>query len=906
MTDKPDSAARKPGPKLLGKYSLIKELGRGGMGVVYEAEDTQLHRQVALKLLVTRQGVGAAQADQDRQRFDREAQAIAKLKHPNIVTLYEAGEIQGRRFLAMELIAGQAFSAWWKQKPNKLPQKVTVLRDVALAVDHAHEGGILHRDLKPANILVDEKAKPYVMDFGLAKAADPEVGVSLTSEGLVVGTPAYMSPEQARGLKSVDRRTDVYSMGVMLYEILAGRQPFEGETAIDILMKASKERVTPPSSATLIAPDPAMDRAIENICLKALARNPHDRYPTALAFAQDLTRWLKGETVAVKAPPTQRRIAVANAKNSRGLQVAIAAGAAVVVVAIAGFLFSSSTPSVEAEIVRARDFLRAKKYTEARIEFGKALARDPGNLEAVAGDREAKAAEERSRLDEGLKEKQRQDLLAAQTRSDHDAKEAERMRLAADSKAQSAAAAASDAEQKRLLGELATIREKARQAEEDARKAKEQLDKLSSERAAPVPIPIPVPVPAVPDANVKAPPPPTPPGPAPAMKGVPIAPLAPKDREAKLAALRVKRDQAVEGVNIPGAFSAIDQMVQLSSDVNSISEKTEALKTAKKHLKAREDAAALAGGHLRLAEEALAGEDFKVAAQAARDSQSIAKQAGDAAVAEQAGALQKEISATKAVYDRYLKAQQTLTSSPQDAAANSEVGRYLCFVKDRWDEGIPLLARGSEDVLKKLAEQELASPSAGDPQSALGDAWSAAGQKERNDTAKARCYGRALYWYDVALPAVRGAEKMRVEKRIDECFRLAKAETRVLFVPEESMKLYPVGQRFGMFPDQKSDDPLAPFRGEATYFNQRTGTDAVYQVRSGRKLRRLYWKGAAMADMTIEILDVSGAVLAKGGPWGGGNTWGEFTLDFPPTSRFTLRMRNHVTVWYMVDTVKLE
>ena len=128
----------------------------------------------------------------------------------------------------------------------------------------------------------------------------------------------------------------------------------------------------------------------------------------------------------------------------------------------------------------------------------------------------------------------------------------------------------------------------------------------------------------------------------------------------------------------------------------------------------------------------------------------------------------------------------------------------------------------------------------------------------------------------------------------------------MVFVPEESMKLYPVGQKFGMFPDQKNEDALAPFRGEAVYFNQRTGTDAVYQVRSGRKLRRLYWKGAAMADMTIEILDVSGAVIAKGGPWGGGNTWGEFTLDFPPTSRFTLRMRNHVTVWYMVDTVKLE
>jgi predicted Ser/Thr protein kinase len=869
------------------------------MGVVYEAEDTQLHRQVALKILVTRQGTNPAQAAQDRQRFDREAQAIAKLKHPNIVTLYEAGEIQGRRFLAMELIQGQPFSAWWKQKPNKLPQKVAVLRDIALAVDHAHEEGILHRDLKPANILVDAKQKPYVMDFGLAKEADPEVGLSLTSEGLVVGTPAYMSPEQARGVKTVDRRTDVYSMGVMMYEMLAGRQPFEGETAIDILMKASKERVAPPSSASLIAPDPAMDRAIENICLKALARNPDDRYATARLFAQDLARWLKGEVVSIKAPVTQRRIYAT--KKSRGWPMIAGAAAVVVAAVVAAILFFSSTPSVDAEIARAREFLRAKKYTEARIEFGKALARDPGNLEALAGDRDAKAAEEKSREDEARKEKLRQELQAAQSKSDHESKEAERIRLEADSKAKSAAVAASDVEQKRLLEELAAIREKARKAEEDARKSKEELDKLSAERTAGPARPADAPArPASP-----GPPPPLP-MPAPPPKPAPAALMTPRDRELKLAALRTKRDAAVEVPNIPAAFAAIDQMVQLSSDVNSVTEKAEALKIAKKHLKNREDAAALAAGQLRLAEEALAGDDFKTAAQAAKDSQSVAKQSGDPLVAEQAGSLQKEIAATKAVYDRFVKAQQTLASAPQDAAANAEAGRYLCLVKDRWEEGIPLLARGSDDAMKKLAEQEIAAPSSGEAQASLGDAWGAAGQKERTEATKARCYGRALYWYDSALPLLRGAEKARVEKRIDECFKLAKLETRIVFVPEESMKPYPVGQRFGMFPEQKSDDALGPFRGEPIYFNQKTGTDVVYQVRSGRKLKRLSWRGAAMVDMTIEILDLAGNVIAKGGPWGGGNTWADFTLDFPPTSRFSLRLRNHIGAWYLVDTVKLE
>jgi hypothetical protein len=551
---------------------------------------------------------------------------------------------------------------------------------------------------------------------------------------------------------------------------------------------------------------------------------------------------------------------------------------------------------VDAELARGREYLKARKYTEARIEFGKALAKDPGNLDAIAGDREVRAAEDRAKQEVARKEQQQQELLAAQNRSDKEAKEAERMKLEAEAKSKSAAAAASDAEQKRLLDELAVIREKARRAEEEARKAKEQLDKLSSERSAPPAAPSNTPAPA--------------PAPAPALVAKPVvpapAPLSMKDRETKLASLRIKRDAAVEQVNIAGAFSAIDQMVQLSPDVNSIAEKTEALKQAKKHLKAREDAGALAGGHLRLAEEALAADDFKLSLQAAKDAQNIGKQAGDALVAEQAGALQKEISAVKSLYDRFIKAQQTLASTTQDAAANAEAGRYLCLVKERWEEGLPLLAKGSDEPLRKLAEQESAAPAAPDAQAALGDAWSTVGSKERNDTTKSRCYSRALFWYDGAFPGLKSAEKARVEKKIDECYKLAKLETRITFVPEESMKLYPIGQKFGMFPDQKSEDPLAVFRGEAIYFNQKTGTDVVYQVRSGRRLRHLSWRGAAMQEMTIEVLDPSGNVLAKGGPWGGGNSWADFTLDFPPVSRFLLRLRNHVSVWYMIDTLKLE
>jgi hypothetical protein len=146
-----------------------------------------------------------------------------------------------------------------------------------------------------------------------------------------------------------------------------------------------------------------------------------------------------------------------------------------------------------------------------------------------------------------------------------------------------------------------------------------------------------------------------------------------------------------------------------------------------------------------------------------------------------------------------------------------------------------------------------------------------------------------------------------VDQRIDACYRLAPgAKMRAIFVPEKSMKLFPLGHRQGMFPEQKTDDATGPFRGEPVYFSQVTGTDVVYEIRSGRRLSKLRWKGAAMQNMTFEILDAGGSLVAKGGPYGGGNVYAEFALEFPPLSRFTLRLSNHVSTWYFVDTIELK
>jgi tetratricopeptide (TPR) repeat protein len=381
VSAKPPSEKPAPAPQKMGKYTLVRVVGRGGMGIVYEAIDTALQRKVALKTMLSHPNASPGESRQEEERFLREARLSATLaKHPNLVSVYEAGVIEGKRYLAMEFIEGVSLSRWRKSGSVAFRQQVSLLRDVALGVHHAHKQGVIHRDLKPDNILVDAQNQPHVTDFGLAKMIGQNVSLSLTGAGMIMGTPAYMSPEQAQGLKSIDGRTDVYSLGVMLYEILTGRQPFTGETAIEILMKASRSPVPRPTTVIKPGSNPALDGAIENICLKALAKNPKDRYPTAEAFAQDLSRWISGEVVKV-VPPTTRKVYRAPQSKAK---LYIGAGALVLVLgaALGAWLFLRSPDEA---LVRAQALFRGGKYEEARTLYDEVLARDPQNSEALSG-----------------------------------------------------------------------------------------------------------------------------------------------------------------------------------------------------------------------------------------------------------------------------------------------------------------------------------------------------------------------------------------------------------------------------------------------------------------------------------------------------------------------------------------
>ncbi len=271
-------------PGRIGRYEVVRKLGRGGMGIVYEGRDPNIGRHVAIK--TARRDVLADSGDASvmLERFLREARAAGVLNHPNIVTIYDAGEESGLAYIAMEFVEGGDLYSWVDKRGGLTPEEaVEVIAPVCEALAYAHERGIVHRDIKPANILVSVDGRPCIADFGIAHVA----GSQLTREGALVGTPHYMSPEQFTG-RPVDGRTDLFAVAVMLYELLSGEKPFQGAAMTAVMHNVLKTNPLPLSDL-----NPAVNTVLSAVVSRALSKDPRRRYPDGSAMAKALRETLK-------------------------------------------------------------------------------------------------------------------------------------------------------------------------------------------------------------------------------------------------------------------------------------------------------------------------------------------------------------------------------------------------------------------------------------------------------------------------------------------------------------------------------------------------------------------------------------------------------------------------------------
>jgi serine/threonine-protein kinase len=301
---RPDSSSA-PLPRRFGEYDLVRELGRGGMGVVYLARQTSLGRSVALKMILRGELASAA----DVARFRGEAESAARLSHPHIVSVYEVGEHEGQPYFSMQFIEGTTLARRLIDGPLPPREAAELLIPVCRAIAAAHRAGVLHRDLKPSNVLIDADNRPYVTDFGLAKrfnvpgpigrrddAHEDVHAIALTHSGAILGTPGYIAPEQAAGHRGViGAATDVYSLGAILYAMLTGRAPFQAASPVDTLLMVLEQDPPPPRVL-----NPQADPDLELIALKALQKPADLRYASADAMADDLEAYLRHEPISAR------------------------------------------------------------------------------------------------------------------------------------------------------------------------------------------------------------------------------------------------------------------------------------------------------------------------------------------------------------------------------------------------------------------------------------------------------------------------------------------------------------------------------------------------------------------------------------------------------------------------------
>ena len=342
-------------------YEIHRQLGRGGMSVVFLARQTALKRLVALKMLLA----GPYAAPTERARFQAEVEAIARLQHPNLVQVFEVGEQEGRAFFSMEFVDGGNLQEKIASRPQPAREAAKLIEILARAIHEAHQRGIIHRDLKPANVLLSADGTPKISDFGLAKRLDVSSGPTLTEH--ILGTPSYMAPEQAAGRsRQVGPGTDVYALGAIMYEMLTGRPPFHGTNTMEVVRQAAEEEPLPPRRL-----ESAVPADLETICLKCLQKQPSQRYASAAALADDLRRFLAFEPILAR-PASRWQLLTKWARRRPTAAALVAVSMLALLIALAAV--SWFTYALSAELKKTRQARHDAVAARHRLETS--LARE--------------------------------------------------------------------------------------------------------------------------------------------------------------------------------------------------------------------------------------------------------------------------------------------------------------------------------------------------------------------------------------------------------------------------------------------------------------------------------------------------------------------------------------------------
>ena len=407
LPDGPAATHVSGGGALIGEYRVTGELGRGGMGVVYKAVHRRLQRTVAIKMVL----VGEHAGREALQRFLAEARAVARLQHPGIVQIFEISEHKGLPYIALEYVEGDNLHRSLGGQPRDAMSSAALVETLALSMQYAHDNGVLHRDLKPANVLLDKEGHPKITDFGLAKQVDAEASMS-TRDGTIMGSPSYMPPEQARGeTASISTRSDLYSLGAILYQMLTGRPPFITDRPLDTVMQVIHNDAVSPRQL-----QPSLPVDIETICLKALQKNPEARYASCHEFAADLRRFLNGEPILARPVTSLERFWRWCRRNPKIAFPSALASFFVAATAVIATWAWAETSALAATIADERDNVKDQRDEAERLRGVAVSNEEQAKRERAEADRQRVIADQQKLLaEENEKLARRQAMLSLKT-----------------------------------------------------------------------------------------------------------------------------------------------------------------------------------------------------------------------------------------------------------------------------------------------------------------------------------------------------------------------------------------------------------------------------------------------------------------------------------------------------------